>query len=106
MTVLPPHGDLDDVVELRERAVTGNEQSSPYLRLKVVQRDLQLDDGLRSRILRLAAHGITLKVKVPPLQIEGQELQTVQPRLVAAKLDDPDRHAQSSWDVCSRDGIA
>jgi hypothetical protein len=24
--------------------------------------------------LRLAAHGITLKVKVPPLQIEGQEL--------------------------------
>jgi hypothetical protein len=73
MTVLPPHGDLDDVVELRERAVTGNEQSSPYLRLEVVQRDFQLDHGLRSRILRLVAHGITLKVKTPPLQIEGQE---------------------------------
>lgn len=33
MAVLSPHGDLDDVVELRERAVTGNEHSSPYLHI-------------------------------------------------------------------------
>jgi len=64
VAVLPSHDGLEDVVEPRERAVTGNEQSSPYLRLEVVQRDLQLNDGLRSRILRLVAHDITLEVEV------------------------------------------
>jgi hypothetical protein len=44
--VRPPHGRLENVVESRERAIAGDEQTSPDLRREIVQRDPQLDDGL------------------------------------------------------------
>ncbi|KDP85192.1 hypothetical protein CF70_015135 [Cupriavidus sp. SK-3] len=53
--VRPPHDYLDDIVQLREREVLGNEDAPPNRRAQASQADSQLEDG--DRRLRIEGHG-------------------------------------------------
>jgi hypothetical protein len=48
MTVFPTHGYLQDIVQLLQRQVRGNQQASPDRWVRAEQSDLDLVDLLRS----------------------------------------------------------
>ncbi|MDF3885267.1 hypothetical protein P3W83_22820 [Cupriavidus basilensis] len=54
MFARPAHDYLDDIAQLRERQVLGNEDPPPNRRAQALQDDLQLEDG--DRRLRVEGH--------------------------------------------------